>query len=332
MTIFQMLIPACLRPRTQQPVVTLTEAEAAKLPIVLRNVRDQFPPRAVMDCVDLLPMPRLTSANMKQGMVLRLLRDAALDCEHLEYIGSGQSAVVYDATRTDIMFFKYLLQLLQSCIVSSVAVHQPVVLKCSIVCNAQDYDHAVRENTIHRYMSKCSAFANGFHISTSANVPLFFFAGYMSGWYITVMQNIQPCVSLQHHLSCNQLSATNFVAIEQLLYQMWCLSVVHADVHLRNLMWHPLLQRPMLVDFGNAMFLPQSMVMRLRAEFHPTNDAISVWFAQLSAYARAIIGSRDLTGFRPDGIMLRYLLQQVQDPENIASARKRLRYTKCHGV
>lgn len=259
-------------------------------------------------------------------MVLRLLKDVFADnCPDSNFLGNGHSAVVFDAALWDNSMFMHLFTCMRGGIVASLDVQKPALIKFSIVRDSQQYEGSIRENTIHRYLSLTQVVVKSTTLSISRNIPRFFFSGYLPGFYVTVMQNMHGYVSLQQHLSSDQLTADDYVNIEWMLYRLWCLSVAHADVHLRNLMWHPRLRQVVLIDFGNAMFLPPSIVARLHEAFHPHNDAISTWFQNLSTYVRAVIGSRGHTGFQADGHMLRHIRNVVADQHNIQSSRCKLR-------
>lgn len=317
----------CALPRPP-PHTSYDSIVCAKNPIIIENVQDRRPPAAMTDCITLLPVPKITTAQMRNGMIMRLMKDLFEQSPpELELVGSGHFGVVYCATKCSPDFFSHLLSLMCGTIIGICHVDQPVVLKFSIITNTQQYENSVRENTIHRYLSICKAPVKGHRLSVSRMVPRFYFSGYLHGFYVTVMQQMYGYVSLQQHLTTRRLTADDYVLIEWMLYQMWCLSVIHADVHLRNILWEPRLHQVVLIDFGNAMFLPPSITSQLHACFDPCNDAVVTWFKFLSTYARAVIGSRYLTGFQPDGWMLRHIRDAVADPQNIECARKTLPLT-----
>ena len=172
----------------------------AKVPIVIEGITDYKPPRAVTDCVTLIAMPRLSSGQMKQGFVLSLLKSLnAENVNRLAFVGSGSSAVVYDASRCDEAFLDGLLRLLTAPIVRTLQVHKPVVLKFTVITSIRSYEDAVRENTIHRYLCTASTNIKGHIISVKQQVPVFFWSGYLSGWYVTAMQYVRN-KSLQQRL------------------------------------------------------------------------------------------------------------------------------------
>lgn len=291
----------CFRPRSRRHLQPLN----ARAPVLIDGIVDYHPPRAVTDCVWLIPMPRLTSGGMKQGFVMSLLKSLfdAGDL-HLAFIGSGNSAVVYDASDCRDDFLEVLLRMLTSPIVGQrIEVSAPIVLKFTIVTGVAAYEDAVRENTVHRYLSSVTALVHGRTLSVRKHVPTFYWAGYLSGWYITAMQRVQG-ETLQQRLTVGPLTSSQYDAVQRTFYDMWCLGVVHADAHLRNLVWT--MDGCVMLDFGNALFLPSEYVSRLRAAYAQGGrlDAPTVWFAVLSLYVRSVIGSRGLRGFQPDGLLL----------------------------
>ncbi len=281
--------------------------------MLIDGITDYRPPRAVTDCVTLIAMPRLSSGQMKQGFVMSLLKSLfpepdAGQLTSLVFVGSGSSAVVYDASRCDQAFLSELFRMLTSPMVKTLRVHDPVVLKFTVITSIRSYEDAVRENTVHRYLSTVSTDIKGHIISVKDQVPLFFWSGYLSGWYITAMQYVRS-ESLQQRLATGPLSVHEYADVQRMFYHMWCLGVAHADAHLRNIVYRPGLAREnyMMLDFGNALFLPHAYVKRLRDTYHPRSDAVAVWFVQLSLYVRTIVGSRGLRGFQPDGLLLNTL-------------------------
>ena len=279
----------------------------AKVPIIIQTVMDYRPPQAMTDCVAVQSMPRLTSGGMKQGMVMKLMRSLLGD-HKLSFIGNGNSAVVYDASACEPEVFDRLFHMLTAPLVKSLRIQGYVVIKFSIIGGMSAYEDAIRENTVHRYLSSNQTLIQRTPLTIDSCVPAFFFSGYLSGWYVTVMQNMRfPYISLQQHLADGPLVVADYIMLERMLYQMWSISVVHADVHLRNIVFNPKTHHFVLLDFGNAMFLPPTYTKRVKRSLASRDDAVTVWFTHLSVYVRSVVGSRNLAGFQPDGYLLRSL-------------------------
>lgn len=299
----------------------LNEADCAREPIILEGLRDHQPYRAITDCVKLLPMPRLTPVGMKQGMVLAMMR-ARFGQHDLKFVGNGEFAVVYDVSACEPALLEQLLHCLTSPLVTSWCPTGPVVLKFTIVPDTTAYQNVTRENLIHRFLSSASITVKGHQLEMGARVPAFFYAGYLDGWYVTAMEAIEG-ISLQDKTAVDALTQQEYQNVQKLLYDMWCLGVVHADVHTRNIMCVSCDNDRysfVLIDFGNALFLPAVFVRRLRDSFNPDADAVQIWSDVLSLYVRTIIGSRYLRGFQPDGLLLKTLRPPKSQLSNLKAS------------
>ena len=282
----------------------LLAASNARTPLFIDGIVEYQPSRAITDCVWLAPMPRLTSSGMKQGFVMSLLKSRfSPHTNDLTFVGNGNSAVVYDASECCNDFLQLLLRMLTSPIVGTLVITPPIVLKFTIITGVAAYEDAVRENTVHRYLSTATCTVKGHVLSMRQRVPKFFWAGYLSGWYVTAMQRVRG-ESLQQRLAVAPLTSCEYDAVQRLFYDMWCMGVVHADAHQRNLVWTG--GNCVILDFGNALFLPPVYVSRLKAAYMRDGhiDASDTWFAILSLYVRSVIGHRGLRGYQPDGLLL----------------------------
>ena len=188
----------------------------------------------------------------------------------------------------------------------------------------------IRENVVH--IALCHKFWNG--VVGAELVPEFFFSGGMRGrdgvtWYVTVMEMVKgkTLKALLAERADGKILATEYVLIERAVLKLWLLGVVHADLHMSNIMYDVDTNKVTILDFGFAVPLPEDVIKTLRKNCKLLNDAdVSEVYDMLHGYVESTIKRRmnGIKEFNTDGLLLRRLNALVKDPDNVVLCRQRL--------
>ena len=197
--------------------------------------------------------------------------------------------------------------------------------------NAYDYFNGfVRENVVHIALyHKFWAGAVGADV-----VPKFYFSGARQSedgtmWYITVMEKApgQTLRALLAQRGDGRLSAKEYVLVERAVVKMWLLGVVHADLHMSNIMFEPNGGIVTVLDFGFAVPLPEDVIRKLRKNCGVLAGAdADVVYEGLHPYVASTIKRRmnGIRSFNSDGDLLKRLKGLVRDVGAIHLARQAL--------
>lgn len=194
---------------------------------------------------------------------------------------------------------------------------------------AYDYFNGfIRENVIHISLSHkrfCS-------IVGADIVPHFYFSGAVKAkdggmWYVTVMQRANGA-TLRSVLSSRQdgaMTASEYVKVERAIMRLWLLGVVHADLHMSNVMFDPSSGKVTILDFGFAVPLPEDVIRLMRSNKNLLQDVDGdEIYSGMHKYVHNTVHRRisSIKQFNTDGALLQRLRKLVSDPEHIPQARQ----------
>lgn len=185
----------------------------------------------------------------------------------------------------------------------------------------------VRENVIHISLSHKKFLG----VHGSDIVPQFYFSGAITSrsegmWYVTVMGKAQAHTlkALVNSRPDKALSAMEYVQIERAIMQLWLLGVVHADLHMSNVMFDPQTMKVTILDFGFAVPLPERIIRILRSHKALLEDVNGdEIYSGVHDYVTKTVQRRiaGIQHFNADGDLLQRLRGMVRDPDNIPLAR-----------
>jgi hypothetical protein len=182
----------------------------------------------------------------------------------------------------------------------------------------------VREATMHRYVSDMKGVRwQGLLLAPRKYAPRFYFAGnavdpHGKDVFITAMECIDG--KTLDTLVTSRLDAATYVAIEKAVATLWMSGVVHADLHMKNIMMSTG-GDVFIIDFGHAVKLPRAKTLEVR---HKVLNAIvgevpslaELWRssstgAGLYDYVDHVVARRGYAHYHPDARLLMYLYNKV---------------------
>jgi len=268
------------------------------------------------------PLVRLPDSTAFKRTVLEGFLDGLLGqgtAAQLSFMHAGASGLLFDLPAG---VAANLVQRFQ-CIILSTPMPDTTVAKFVPLRRATDWLDFQREAHVQRRLCTQG--------TLKPHVPRLHFAGWSGEWCVLVMAHVAGVTLAQHLLDEDYVGRRLFTRLERMLYLCWLTGVVHADLHYSNILLRRLPRGvgglwPVLLDFGNAVCLPDDMVRRLERTFRWYNTASDVYFDQLSLYVRKVMGARGVAKFNPDGLTLRLLENRLSDD----CSRRDLRRKRYH--
>lgn len=185
----------------------------------------------------------------------------------------------------------------------------------------------MRENVTHFLL--CHVAYGG--VRGSDLVPMFYFSGAVKArdgslWYVTVMDQAPGTTlkTLVESRATKSLTSREYVSIERALLSLWLLGVVHADMHMSNIMYDPKTEKVTILDLGFAVPLPQDVIEFMRANTHLMGDVdAEEIYEGVHDFVHHTIKRRlnNIKQFNTDGGLLVRLRGMVHDTDNIRTER-----------